>query len=73
MDENMKWLRTSGKKSIDGTGDNDLDEYENSQQEMVVKWLKKSDIKNIDGSEDIIKAICSDEVSFPCIFQYSII
>jgi hypothetical protein len=30
---------------------------------LVTNWLLKSDIKNIDGSEDIIKAICGDEVS----------
>lgn len=72
MDENMKWLRPAGNnKSIDGTGDNEMDDYENSQQEMVVKWLKKSDIKNIDGSEDIIKAICSDEVRFLVFFIMS--
>lgn len=30
---------------------------------MVTNWLLKSDIKNIDGSDDIIKAICGDDVS----------
>ncbi len=29
---------------------------------MVANWLMKSDIKNIEGSEDIIKAICGEEV-----------
>jgi hypothetical protein len=40
---------------------NEIGEYENSS--LVTNWLLKSDIKNIDGSEDIIKAICADEVS----------
>lgn len=39
---------------------NDIGEYESSQ--LVTNWLLKSDIRNIDDSEDIIKAICSDEV-----------
>lgn len=35
-------------------------EYEGSQ--IVSNWLLKSDIKSIEGSDDIIKAICGDEV-----------
>ncbi|CAG9800018.1 unnamed protein product [Chironomus riparius] len=38
---------------------NDIGDYESSQ--LVTNWLLKSDIKDIDGSEDIIKAICSEE------------
>ena len=41
---------------------NEIGDYENSS--LVANWLLKSDIKNIDGSEDIIKAICAEEVSF---------
>jgi hypothetical protein len=39
----------------------DVSDYDNTQ--MMSNWLLKSDIKNIDGSEDIIKAICGEEVS----------
>lgn len=39
---------------------NDIGDYESSQ--LLTNWLMKSDIKNIDGSEDIIKAICDEEV-----------
>lgn len=39
---------------------NEIGDYENSS--LVTNWLLKSDIKNIDGSEDIIKAICDDDV-----------
>ncbi|CRL06696.1 CLUMA_CG019598, isoform A [Clunio marinus] len=40
---------------------NEIGDYENSQ--LVTNWLLKSDIKNIDGSDDIIKAICADDVT----------
>lgn len=30
---------------------------------FISNWLLKSDLKTLEGSEDIIKAICSDEVS----------
>ena len=39
----------------------EIGDYENSQ--MVENWLLKSDIKNIEGSDDIIKAICGEDVS----------
>lgn len=39
----------------------EIGDYENSA--LVTNWLLKSDIKNIDGSDDIIKAICSEDVS----------
>lgn len=38
----------------------EINDYENSQ--MVENWLLKSDIKNIEGSDDIIKAICGEDV-----------
>lgn len=46
------------------------DEDENQQQQQeynnsaISDWLLKSDIKKMEGSEDIIKAICNDAVSF---------
>lgn len=39
---------------------NDIGDYDSSQ--LLTSWLLKSDIKNIDGSDDIIKAICSEDV-----------
>lgn len=35
---------------------------------FISNWLLKSDLKGLEGSEDIIKAICGDEVSQSGIF-----
>lgn len=43
---------------------NDIGDFENSS--LVTNWLLKSDIKNIDGSDDIIKAICGEDVRLQC-------
>lgn len=59
----------------------EIGDFENSQ--MVENWLLKSDINTIEGSDDIIKAICGEDVSLifsnksfvmlitlcPCVFR----